>query len=184
MASPTSDGEEDEEVWGQRVAETHQSCGAGFLKLIIDFLEGSERIWPNYTFQSEFALTVWGLGWCNLSWFLGRFLVPGAHFFKNDATAASGVFCKVTAAVEARVPLESAGTVKLPAMKGWTDVSMFLWFNHYQEFGKPPGGQQCWETCYKWFINSSQWLMRHIWETWKVERFKVRFGWHSPFASG
>lgn len=55
MASPTSDGEEDEEVRGQRVAETHQSCGSGFLKLIVDFLEGSERIWPNHTFQSEFA---------------------------------------------------------------------------------------------------------------------------------
>ena len=32
MASPTSDGEEDEEVRGQRVAETHQSCGAVFFE--------------------------------------------------------------------------------------------------------------------------------------------------------
>jgi len=40
------------------------------------------------------------------------------HIFKNDATAASVVFCKATAAVEAHVPLESAGTVKLRTVKG------------------------------------------------------------------
>ncbi len=44
--------------------------------------------------------------------------------------------------MEAHVPLESAGAVKLRTMEGWTDVSMFLCFNH-QEFRMPTGGQPC-----------------------------------------
>ena len=159
MASPTSDGEEDEEVqWGARVQEKPTN------HVVLGF-------WSSYSFFLFYHVLPWSF--LEDNWFQ-------VHIFKNDATAASGVFCKATAAVEAHVPLESAGTVKLRTVKGWTDVSMFLWFNHYQEFGKPPGGQQCWEMCYKWFTNNSQSWMRHIWKTWKVERFKVRVGWHPP----